>query len=341
MTESIQSIRTWRRDPDPDGQDAAGGPPDDASTVARAARAVANARYQVFVSRETSSEASGPSPDSCHDFQASSHDYDQCVDGPVPNPVLFQRQGTDADAVDSKDVMQGRLGDCHILAPLAALASTPRGRALIRSAVVENRNDQGKVESWTVTLHQPESHLFGRTTFRDVHITVGGLYVVGHARARGENGLNEIWPLVVEKAIAQHAGGYNQIGHGGLPTAAMALLTGCGATYVSLAWPNRWIRSYGAGELQADLANGKLVVLSTLSGIGGSTSADATPAQRQASVDAHGLLGGHAYFAMGVEQHDGKLFVKLGNPWADEEPGLVPCDELTRWFSGVAIGSVP
>ena len=341
MTESIQSIRTWRRDPDFDGQDAAAGPPDDASTTARAERAEADARYEAFVSTGASGAPSGPSGDPCNDFEAPGHDYDRCVKDPVTNPVLFQRQGTDADAIDSNDVRQGGLGDCHILAPLAALANTPRGRALIRNAVVENKNAKGEVASWTVTLHQPEKHLFERTTFRDVHVTVDGLYAVGHAYARGENGQNEVWPLVVEKAIAQYAGGYNQIGRGGTPTVAIALLTGRGATYVSLDWPSRWLRSYGAGELQTDLANGKLVVLSTRSDIGGSASADATPAQHQASVEAHGLRPDHAYFAMGVEEHNGKLFMKLGNPWAKAEPGLVPCDELTRWFSAVATGSVP
>jgi hypothetical protein len=337
VTESIQSIRTWRRDPDSDAGDPDAGPPIDPSSTARAARAAADARYQAFVSSGTS----GPSPEQCRDVEAPDHDYDHCVNDPVSNPVLFQKQSTDADAVDSKDVRQGGLGDCHIMASLAALANTPAGRALIRSAVVENKNDGGEVVSWTVTLHQPEKHLLGETTFRDVRVTVDGLYVVGHARARAENGRNEIWPLVVEKAFARYAGGYNRIGRGGAPTAAMALLTGREATSVSLDWHNRWFRSYGAGELQADLASGKLVVLNTRSGIGGRTSADATPAERQANVDAHRLLPDHAYFATGLEQHDGKLFVKLGNPWAEAEPGLVPCDELTRWFSAVAIGSVP
>jgi hypothetical protein len=337
VAESIQA-RTWRRDSDLEEGDGVAGPPEDASFTARAGRAAADARYQAFVSAGAESD---PDTIACHNYAAPHHDYDHCVRDSVPDAVLFQKEDADADAVDSRDVQQGGLGDCHFLAPLAALASTARGRALIRSAIVENKNDQGDVASWTVTLHKPETHLFARTTFRAVQITVGEPYVIGHARVRAGGGHNEIWPLVIEKAYAQYAGGYNNIGRGGVPSVAMAVLTGREAMHVSFDWPNRWFQRYGAGELQTDLANGKMVILCTRAGIGRPLGPNATPAQRQANLAAHGLLQGHAYFAAGVEQHDGRLFLKLGNPWGVAEPGLVPCDELAQWFSGVAVGSVP
>ncbi len=207
--------------------------------------------------------------------------------------------------------------------------------------VVENKNVRGEVVSWTVTLHEPERHAFGSTTFRDVPITVDGPYVVGHARVRTDGRTSEVWPAVFEKAYAQYAGGYNKIGRGGVPADVMPILTGREATYVSLGWPNRWFGGYGANELKGDLANGKMVVLSTKTGIGGSRDADATPAEHQASLDAHRLVGDHAYFVTGTEQVDGKLFLKLGNPWGDTQPEPVPFDELTKWFSGVSVGSVP
>jgi Calpain family cysteine protease len=331
MVESIQGAGRWPPEVDFENGDPAAGPPEDATSRARAVRAAADARYQAFI-------ASGPPADPCFDFGASGHDYDRCVRDPVPNAVLFQREGADADALDPRDVQQGGLGDCHFMAPLAALASTPEGRAALRSAVVENRNDLGDVVSWTVTLHAPESHWLGKTTFRDVSITVSGPFAVGHARVR--TGSSEVWPLVFEKAYAQYAGGYNRIGRGGVPTASMALLTGREATYFSLNWPSRCLRSYGANELRTDLASGKMVVLSSRAEIGGSPGPDATPAQRQAQRDAHGLIGGHGYFAMGIEEHDGKSFVRLGNPWGDSQPDLIPSDELSTWFSGVTVGTL-
>jgi hypothetical protein len=334
VADTIQGIRTWRQDSDFDAGDAAARPFGDPGAAARAARAAADAKYQAFVS-----DAAAGNP--CLDFAAPDHDFDRCVRDSVPNPVLFQKQRADADAVNSRDVQQDGLGDCHFLAPLAALATTPRGRALIRDAIVENKNDKGNVLSWTVTLHQPQTHLFGRTTFRDVHVTVDGPYVIGHARLRPENGQNEVWPLVLEKAYATYAGGYNRIGRGGVPTNALEILTGRQATFVSLGWPERLFRSYGADELQADLARGKVVVLSTKAGTGSNAEPDAAPADRQPNVQAHRLLSSHAYFAQGIEQRDGKLFVKLGNPWGEAEPDPIPCEELSTWFSGVSIGSVP
>ena len=187
----------------------------------------------------------------------------------IKNAVLFEKEGADADAVDAADVQQGKMGDCHLLAPLAALASTPQGRALLRGAIVENRNDKGEVVSWTVTVHKPEPHLLWKTTFREVSVTVDGPYVVGHARPRGANGQNEIWPAIVEKAYAQYAGGYGKIANGGLPTDALAVLTGQEATYHSLGWLDRLFGLYKGDDLRADLANGKIVVLSTRAAFGG------------------------------------------------------------------------
>ncbi len=325
MVESIQGVRTW---PQPEFD----GPPDDAASRARVAAAAVDARYQALVS-------SGRPADACRDFGAPGHDFDQCVRDAVPNAVLFQKEGADADAVDPKDVRQGGLGDCHFLAPLAAVARTPEGRAALRAAIVENRNDKGDVVSWTVTLHAPESHWLGKTTFRDVPVTVSGPYVIGHARVRP--GSSEVWPLVFEKAYAQYAGGYNRIGRGGVPAVPMALLTGREPTSISLDWPKRWFQSYGADELRTDLANGKLVVFSTRAEIGSVLGPGVTPAERKARFDAHGLIGGHGYFAMGIEDHDGKSFVRLGNPWGDSQPDLVPCDEFSTWFSAVTVGSLP
>jgi hypothetical protein len=338
VPDSIQRAGTWPQSPEGDGQDAIAGPPDNPSAAARAARQLAADRYQTFAS---SGSTPGAATDPCEDFGAPDHDYDRCVRENVQNPVLFKWQGADADPIDSMDVQQGGLNDCHYLAPLAAMAATARGRAFIRGSVVENKNDAGDVVSWTVTLHHREKLPRLSPTFRDVRVTVREPFVVGHARARPGDGGPEVWPLVIEKACAQYAGGCNGIGRGGDPTEAMAVLTGREPTYTSFGWLARLFKSYGANDLQSDLANGKLVVLGTNAGIGGPLAPDSTPAQRQANADAHGLVGTHAYFATGVEQHDGRLFVRLGNPWGDTQPDLVPCDELTKWFSGVTVGSIP
>ena len=319
MGESIQGIGDSRQEPDFDG------PPFDPrlldpAAAARAVRAAAHARYRAFVTR--------PADDPCLDVMAPEHDFNACVREDVANPVLFLKQDPDANAVAPRDVRQGGLGDCHLLASLAALAMSPRGQAVLRGAVVENKNEKGVVVSWTVTLHKPERHLFGKTTFREVHITVSGPYVVGHAQPRRSDDDHEIRPLILEKAFAQYSGGHNNISHGGFPVDAMTLLTGCEAAYITLAFPNRWWGGYDADKLKADLAQGKPVVFTSKAGIG-------------TDDVAHGLLGGHAYFATGIELRDGTFFLTLGNPWGNWQPDPIPCDELTTWFSGVNVGALP
>ena len=336
VSESIQGARAWQPDPNVDGQTAASGPPGDPGAAARAARAAAADRYQAYVSRGQPDASVDP----CGDINAPDHDFDGCRQDTVPNAQLFKQQGSDVDAVDPRDVQQGTVGDCHLLAPLAALANTPQGRAFIRSAVVENKDEQGKVVSWTVTLHERVGS-GSQTTFRDVPVTVTQPFARGHARLRGGDGPSEVWPLVVEKACAQYAGGYNDIARGGSAGHAMALLTGREPTFFSLAWPARWVHPYDAGDLQADVAGGKLVVLTTQRGIGPPLGSDSTPAQRVTNAKAHGLVENHAYFVTGTEERDGKTFVKLGNPWGRDEPDPVPFEEFAKWFGGVTVGSVP
>jgi hypothetical protein len=335
VTANTQAIRARREDLDGgDDFEAIAGAPDDANMAARAERVAANQRYDELVS-------AGNRPDPCLDFTGPDHDYDRCVKDPVADPVLFQQQDADASAVDPKDVLQGRMGDCYLLAPLAALASSPQGRALIRGAIVENKNGAGEVVGWTVTLHRPETHLFGRTTYCEVRISVSNSFVIGCAQIRSGNGANEVWPLVLEKACAQCAGGYNAIARGGTSGQILALLTGREPACVSLDRPNRWFHAYGVEQLQADLASGKPVVFDSRSDIVDPPAQNLAPAQLQANLDAHRLIAAHAYFAMGVEQHDGRAFLRLGNPWGRSPPDLIPCDELARWFRRVTIGSVP
>jgi len=206
---------------------------------------------------------------------------------------------------------------------------------------VENKNDTGAVISYTVTLHAPEQHWFGQTTYRDVPVTVDGPYVIGHAETRSDGGQNEIWPSVVEKAYAQYLGGYNKIGHGGAPSDVLTLLTGREARSINLLWPTRLDKGYEQGDLQGDLANGKVVVLSTKVNLGAATGRDPWTGKDQPTTDPRGLVSKHAYFVKGTESRDGKLFLNLGNPWGDHDPSPVPFDELTTWFSNVSVGSIP
>ena len=276
----------------------------------------------------------------CLHVESRDHDFDDCVLDTIGNGVLFHRQAGDADAIDARDVSQGQVADCFVFACLAALSQTPDGRDLLRRAIVENKGADGNVTGWTVTLHQRETHFTG-ATFRDVQVTVDSAFVVGHGAARrasaDKGSPQEVWPLVLEKALAKYLGGYETLNRGGDPAAVMALLVGREATSVSLDWPDRWVQGYGARELASDLAAGKFVVLISRADLAAVPDAPVHPG---ASAPAHGLFADHAYFVIGVEEHDGRQLVRVGNPWGFGQPEAVPCAELARWFSHVSVASL-
>jgi hypothetical protein len=254
------------------------------------------------------------------------------------NPALFRTQSTDRDAVGLHDVRQGRFGDCFVLAPLGALTRTPEGRALIRNAVIENRNERGELVSYTVTLHLPRgSAPPGMATLPEVKVTIAPSFECGHARPRVESNAAEIWSLVVEAAYAKLAGGYPAIEYGGYPSVAMEVITGKPARSEPV---SQFTGAHGAARLRAELASGNIVVFDTLEL--DPVACVAPPAQQNKMVlpGAYGLYPSHAYVAMGTEMRDGKEYLLLHNPWDKNGPDAIPFDELPSLFQAVDVGSV-
>jgi hypothetical protein len=261
----------------------------------------------------------------CADLDDSrNHDFDACRLDRVDRPVLYAPQAGDEADVDANDVRQGRIGDCFLLVTMAALASTAEGRALIKKAIVENKDETGQVTSYTVTLHKPESRWGGlRTpTFSDVRVTVDAVFAVGHAETRNDGANREIWSAVLERAVADYLGGYNELRRGGSATVAMRLLTGKPVDAIEL----DWLHGYGADRLTRDLSAGKIVVFGTKDDFGSSGRED--------------LVQNHSYHASGMQVVDGRLCVTLHNPWNRGDPKPVPIDGLKKWFQSVDVGSV-
>jgi hypothetical protein len=302
------------------GDSESGAPPETSpvppAPAARAERAAAQARYDIFVS----AGETGVNP-RCANGEDPNYDFDQCGTVRIHSPVLFSRQDGEVQEIEPSDVHQYRVGDCCFMAALLAASRSPEGRGLIHNAIRENRNDQGEVVSYTVTLHRPQTHFFGlgRTTFSDVQVTVDWLYPKGHAIPRESGNAFEVWPLVMEKAYAQFCGGYDVATRGGYPSDAMELLTGRPATCTEFGR----FTGYRQDELERDLAAGKMVVLSSRGDVAG-----------------YGLIGHHSYVVTGTVVRDGKLYVELGNPWGEEQPDPVPVGELKQWFHAVSVGSV-
>lgn len=101
------------------------------------------------------------------------------------------------------DVRQGNLADCFFLAPLAAIAGTPSGKALIKRTLRKNEDD-----TFTTSFHQTDDdmRLRGReyiTVDRSMPVTDRGTYLYNQQGADPSDSSVAIWASVMEKAYAK------------------------------------------------------------------------------------------------------------------------------------------
>ncbi len=277
-------------------------------------RVLAQAKYDALASGDLGHAA------------CTTNDIDEsCGTEPIPNAVLLAPKKVNGPTIDGSDVTQFRLNDCHLMAPLAALASSPAGRELIKNAITEHKNDSGTVVSYTVKLYQSEKHFWGPTTFSEVKIDVTGEYGENHAKpARTTEGWNVVWPPVMEKAFAKLSGGYGQIDGGGSPARAMEALTGRPAVDIPLGRAP----GYSADQLRRDLDAGKIVVLLSKQSFSGEPPRD---------IDTN-----HGYQISKADPDGDRTMVQLHNPWNQpgHDPAPIAFSELTKWFAAVDIGRV-
>jgi len=300
-----------------------------------------------------------PGPDGCPtSICATAFDFDAHVQAKIISPELFARNSAaEADEVSPEDVAQNRLGDCAVMATLCALADSPRGRALIRNCVTENKDAQGNVKSYSVTLFDRQPTLpgvamhgarwvgrgFSNTVLDACHslskvtVTVDGTFACGHAIPRStDRGTQEVWPLVIEKAIASLVGGYNSMNLGSQAHRTMEMLTGNRAACFSLCESGSAERFLGfrctASDVAVAAASGKLVVL-------GSTDHAGQPVLPGKSPP-YGLISTHSYQVARVVTINGVPCAVLRNPWGIMNPDPIPLDQLARYFDNVNIGSV-
>jgi hypothetical protein len=61
--------------------------------------------------------------------------------------LFISSTSASSEPIEMGDVQQGKLDDCYLLAPMAALANTPKGQALLRSMIKETRDIAGSCGS--------------------------------------------------------------------------------------------------------------------------------------------------------------------------------------------------
>ncbi|MCW1970236.1 MAG: WXG100 family type VII secretion target [Anaerolineae bacterium] len=135
----------------------------------------------------------------------------KAFNGPLKNSPDAKEHGFHLN-----DLQQGLVGDCFLLASLGAIVNK-------QPDVLENAIQDNKDGTYTVRFYEK---IMGASF--PIYETVNNLLPVDkngnltYAK-QGDNG--ELWPAIVEKAWAQHKGGYNKI-DGGNPGQMLEALTG-------------------------------------------------------------------------------------------------------------------
>jgi hypothetical protein len=229
--------------------------------------------------------------------------------------------GDPTDQPSPADVKQGALGDCYLLAALAAVARA--NPAAIRAMIKENADG-----SFDVTLYKDVAIIGTSLEKRVVHVTNtfpldkngDPLYA---QKATGLSGKPALWVMIIEKAYAQREDGYDEIEEGDAGK-ALQIITGQKRTRHEL---DDFSELQIISTLDYLLPNSYAVTASPRR-----TGEDSDLAKEQDKFD---IVRKHAYTVLRVEP-DKKILLR--NPWGYQDPKPMTAAEFKkfyRWFDSV------
>ena len=237
-------------------------------------------------------------------------------------PALYLTEPGNTVAISPNDLHQDGLGDCFLISSIGELAMT--NAASITNMIKVNANG-----TETVTLYEEASGKLpvpGYTgAFKAVTEVVNNLFnsssVNSGATQDVVNGVKEIWPQVIEQAVAQLNGGISAISSGGYPFVAMEELTGKQAS-----WLFQPASSMTASQLftqiQGYIKAGDMLTFDTPS-----------------SPTGYNLVGGHCYMFDGLSGSGASASVTLLNPWGVDDPSsAIPLSKLAGNICQIDIG---
>jgi Calpain family cysteine protease len=264
------------------------------------------ADYSVFWQDDTVTNDAACQGGQLVDVRSSGAGLMPTVAAPTTQTLYLTEAGNTA-AVSVNDINQGQLADCFLLSSFGEEA------LFHQAAITKMIHDNGNGTE-IVTLYVDKNGRlpgFSSTSFKSTAVTINnsfsGSSVNNGAKQDVVGKLKEIWPQVVEKAVATLGGGINSIADGGYPVIAMEELTGHVATFTSPA-------SLTLAALTAEIAAGDLIVMET-SARGGLP---------------YGLVSDHAYMFEKLNGSGGSATVQLRNPWGFNQPAAIPFTKLAQ-----------
>jgi hypothetical protein len=235
----------------------------------------------------------------------------------IDGGVLFK------NGVSGHDAMQKYLGDCYLIAAMGSVART-------RPDLIEKAFSRRADGTYDVTLYEQRGRALVPTKVHiDADLPHNDWYHLTYASGRDQR---ELWPALLEKAVARKAGGYAAI-EAGVPGEALSWLTGKPSSMLDLRAAG--VKPERVWETLTTAVKEKRPA--TASTFGESSNAKYTNT---------GLYADHAYTVWGVETSGGKRYVQLRNPWGESEPAdngrddgvfKLELSEFIKMFSNVEV----
>ena len=260
-------------------------------------------------------------------------------EGPILRPQLttpgIDKKYLEYDRVEGRaftgpvkieDISQGYLGDCYLVAGLAALAHAAPG--VIRDAIRNGKRDG----TYEVSIDRigDNGRNYGERRFildnwfptKNDHM----LYANGGRKEVARNHIDEfedyerpLWPSILEKAFATLAGGYAQLDKGGYPDHVFYALTG-----------NKPL-NYDLGRINSEESKEAIVALKQ-----GLRRGDPITVETKDRDKVPGIYSNHTYVAVGYTKDK----VILRNPHDTRKPLAVSYADFQKAFDSISIAVV-
>ena len=243
------------------------------------------------------------------------------------NGAAFVKGAGDAQAVDANDVKQGALGDCYLIAGMAAVARADP--AAIQKLIKDNGDG-----TFDVTLYLRKS-AYGRPTpvvtrvdARLASKAPGSPLYAGVGDQEG--GKSELWTALIEKTVAQQKGSYDKISGGNIAkdgfmfAGATELLTGKIENYYSL---DRMDEDDALLTIAAALEGKKPVSVDSRN-----LESDAELTRQATSKN---VYWNHAYAPSAVDI-DART-IDLQNPWGSSHVTKLPVDLFLKYYRSIRV----
>lgn len=231
-------------------------------------------------------------------------------------------------AISPDDVRQGSLGNCYLVAALAAVAKTDRD--IIKNMVADHGDG-----TYTITFHLKDGKVGVFSGNETVQIRVTNEFPMRNGKPAfakaGDEGAKgpELWVMLIEKAWAIHQGSYEKSrgSKAEMDSDVMQYITGGKSTtlYCSSTSEDRLLKAMVAAN------------------DGGHPMTASMPAKKNASEDlikaaeAVGLHFNHAYTVMSVDKAGSSI--ELRNPWGSHHPSKMKISDIKKIFRRIKINA--